>query len=158
MKAFLRTAKKEKAGAKSDGHLEEQDADEIPWALFQAIFGWALSAGNIIVWCFTILQWNVIGRSINFDPIGFRNLSRDGGNDSIVIKYHRNKKDQAGENTSPKNCYANPNNPTVCLFLALGCYLCINRENYSSSDKLFRKKGKDRSVLASYCIALKNMI
>ena len=48
MKAFLQTVKKEKDGAKSDGHLEEQDADEIPWALFQAICGWALSTGNIM--------------------------------------------------------------------------------------------------------------
>ena len=75
MKAFLRTVKKEKAGAKSDGNLEEQDAGEIPWALFHALCGWALTGGNIMLWCFMIIQWNVMGRSVNVDPIDFCNLS-----------------------------------------------------------------------------------
>ena len=81
-----------------------------------------------------------MGRSVNVDPLGFRNLSRDGGNNSIVVKYFTNKKDQAGEKFSPKNCYANPNKPTVCFFLALGCYLCVDRDNYSQSENSFKNK------------------
>jgi hypothetical protein len=32
------------------------------------------------------------------------------------------KKDQTGEGL--KHCYANPYNPSICLFLSLGLYLC----------------------------------
>ena len=62
--------------------------------------------------------------------------------DSIVIHYDYNKKDQKGETTSPKNCYANPFNPAVCMFLALGCYLCIDRDKFDrTSDDIFTKNG-----------------
>ncbi len=75
MKGFLQTMKKQKAGAKTAGHLQEQDADEIPWVLFFSICEWALGVGNIMVWCFTIIQWNVMGCSVNVDPLGFYSLS-----------------------------------------------------------------------------------
>ena len=53
MKAFLKTLKKEKATAKREGQIDEQDADEIPWTLFEAICNWALASGNVMVWCST---------------------------------------------------------------------------------------------------------
>ena len=159
MKTFLKTLKKEKANARSNGNVEEKEADAIPWTLFEAMCRWALTLGNVMVWTFTIIQWNIMGRSINVDPLGFHNLSRSGGNDSIVIKYDTNKKDAAGEHTSPKNCYANPKNPTVCMFLALGCYLCVNRDKYDRmSDKTFQKMDNDRSAAQSYYKALQKMV
>ena len=87
MKAYLKTLKKEKAKAKSNGNVDEQEADGIPFVLMAAICKWALTTGNLMVWCFTIIQWNVMGRSINVDLLGFHNFKHDGGNDSIVITY-----------------------------------------------------------------------
>lgn len=79
--------------------------------------------------------------------------------DSIVIHYDYNKKDQKGETTSPKNCYANPFNPAVCMFLALGCYLCIDRDKFDrTSDDIFTKNGKDRSASDTYHKQLKSLI
>ena len=112
-----------------------------------------------MLWAFTVVQWNCMGRSVNVSPLGFHNLSRLDGADSVVIEYDKNKKDQAGENTSPKNCYANPYEPLHCMFLALGCYLCINDEKYNrKSDLIFQKKGRDKSAGATYCKALKRMV
>jgi len=119
MKAFIKNFKKEKATAKSEGKCDEKDADEIPFTLFEAICRWAIETGSLMLWAFTVVQWNIMGRSVNVDPLGFHNLSRDGGSDSIVITFDKNKRDQAGENVSPRNCYANPSNPTVCFNLAL---------------------------------------
>ena len=159
MKQYIQVMKKEKANAKGQGEVEEQDADEIPFALFESLCEWSIKSGNIMVWAFTTLQWNCIGRSVNVDPLGFHNLSRVGGSDAIVVTYDTNKKDPTGENTSPKQCYSNPTNPTVCMFLSLGCFLSINRDMYTrKSDKIFRKKGKDRSASASYCQSLRRMI
>ena len=143
MKTYIQTLKKEKALAKGQGDIDEHDADKIPFALFETICKWAIKTGNIIVWSFSVVQWNVMGQSINVDPLGFHNLSRDGGSDSIVITYDYNKKDPTGENTSPKQCYANPQNPSVCMFLALGCYLCIHRDMFNrKTDKMFKKRAK----------------
>ena len=143
MKAFIKTFKKEKAAAKSEGKCEEKDADEIPFTLFEAICRWAIQSGNLMLWAFTVVQWNIMGRSVNVDPLGFHNLSRDGGSDCICITLDKNKSDQAGENVSPKNCYANPYNPTVCFNLALACYLCVNRDIFNRYlDKIFKKEAK----------------
>ena len=159
MKAFIKTFKKEKAAAKSEGKCDEKDADEIPFTLFEGICCWAIKSGNIMLWTFTVVQWNIMGRSVNVDPLGFHNLSRDGGSDCICITLDKNKSDQSGENVSPKKCYANPGNPTVCFNLALACYLCVNRDIFNRrSDKIFRKKGKDRSASATYCTGVKKLL
>jgi hypothetical protein len=76
--------------------------------------------------------------------------------DSIVIKYNTNKNDKADENIMSKNCYANPNDGTVCLFLALGCYLALNQEKFKRvSDKIFCLNGKKGSASDKYCKSLK---
>jgi hypothetical protein len=162
MKDYLDTLAKEKTKAKEKGQVDEQEADPITFELFKKLCQWALESGNIMVWAFTILQWHCMGRSVNIAPLGFHNFSSNEASDSIVIKYDHNKKDKKGEKTSPKNCYANPFNPAICLFLSLGCYLCMYKEYKDmftrSTDKLFRKNGKDKSPSDTYCKALKKMI
>ena len=97
-----------------------------------------------------------MGRSANIDSLGIHNLSCSHGSDSIVIKYDANKKDKAGENVTPKNCYANPKDGTVCMFLALGCYLALNQEKFKRvSDKIFPLNGKKGSASDKYCKSLK---
>ena len=113
----------------------------------------------MMVWAFTCLQWNCMARCINIAPLGFHNMSCKDAADSVVFQYDYNKKDQVGDNTSPKNCYANPFDANCNLFLALGCYLAINDEGYSrDTDQIFRKKGRDRSAAVSYSAALKKLI
>jgi len=159
MKTYLDTFKKEATKAKSEGKTKEQDADPIPFALYKLICKWAVESGCIMVWAFTVMQWNCIGRTINIAPLGFRNLSCKEAEDSIAVHYDLNKKDQKGELTSAKNCYANPFNPVICMFLALGCYLCSAIHMFDGeSDKIFRKNGKDRSAADTYCKALRKMI
>jgi len=159
MKAFLDTIKKETTKAKSEGKTKEQDADPIQFPLYIFICNWAVKSGAIMVWAFTVMQWNCMGRSINIDPLGFRNLSCKEAEDSIAVHYDANKRDQKGELTSAKNCYANPFNPAICMFLALGCYLCMMVQMFdSATDKIFRKSGKDRSAADTYCKTLRKLI
>lgn len=129
--------------------MSEQDADPISFSLYEWICKWAIESGLIMVWAFTCMQWNCMGRSVNIAPLGLHNLSCKEAADSIVIHYDSNKKDQTGENTSPKNCYANPFNPFVCMFLALhrciskyvliyvcGMYLCIVLQFEAPVDRI----------------------
>lgn len=159
MKAYLENMKKEKATAKIGGKTDEQEADPIPFVLYKDICQWSLESGNLMLWTYTITQWNCMGRSCNIAPLGFRNISRKEANDSIAIKYEMNKQDQTGVNTSPKNCYANPFEPAVCIMLAMDCYLCVNDAMFDrESDSIFRKSGKDRSASDTYCKALNELI
>ena len=50
MMQYIQVMKKEKANA------DEQDAGEIPFALFESLCQWSLKSGNIMVWAFTTLQ------------------------------------------------------------------------------------------------------
>ena len=51
------------AKAKSEGNLDEREADPISWGLFRIILGWALSENKIFVWVFSLLQWGCMARS-----------------------------------------------------------------------------------------------
>jgi hypothetical protein len=79
------------------------------------------------------------------------------GVDSIVIKYDDSKADNAREKVSLKNIFANPFNPYICS-LALGCYFCINRETFTTNDKIYEKRGKDGSAAPTYCSQLSILI
>jgi hypothetical protein len=92
-----------------------------------------------------------MARLASIDPLEFHNFSK--GVDSIIVKYDDSKADNAGEKV-PKNLFAHPFNPFICSFLALGCYFCINKETFSTNDKIFQKKGKDGSAASTYCSQL----
>ena len=157
MKAFLDNLKREKVVAKSKKQLVESDADPIGINLMELLCQWCVWWGGtvaIFCWAFLLTQWNVMGRTVNVDPLGFHNMKKS-QHDSVVFEYDSNKCDQTGENVSPKHCYANPNRPFINLFLALGCYLSIFQNKFKrESDKLFHANGKDGSASNSFAKGL----
>ena len=46
--------------------------------------------------------------------------------DHLSLFYAKNKNDPAGLNKDPKAIYGNPQDPRVCVFLALGIYFLCN--------------------------------
>jgi hypothetical protein len=121
------------------GNLDKQESDPISFVLYEFICKWALESNNVLVWVWTVIQWNCMARLASIDPLGFHNISK--GVDSIVIKYDDSKADNAREKVSPKNIFANPFNPNICSFLALGCYFCINREMLTTNDISEEREG-----------------
>ncbi len=148
MDAYMESMKREKAAAKQNNQIEEKDADPIGIDLYEDICNWALEDGTpsgIMIWACSVTQWNCMGRPISIDDLGFHNMKK-GIHDSVVLFHDKSKTDQTGQRVSPKNCYTNPNRPELSLFLAMGCYLCINQNRYEeggNSDKIFIKAGKD---------------
>ena len=88
---------------------------------------WAVNAGNVFVWVFSLAMWNLMSRSISVDGLSFHHI-KSGASDSIKFKYDETKADKTGEFVQEKNCYANPLKPHVCFFLALGCWISLNAE------------------------------
>jgi hypothetical protein len=161
MKEYIDTMKKEKAKAKSNRQVEEKDADAIGMGLYELLCTWAVqsaSLAGIMVWAFLVTQWNVMGRTVNVDPLGFHNI-RKSQHDSIVVEYDYNKADQTGEKTTPKNVYSHPGKPFISWNLAMGCYLCINQNKFKrASDKIFIAEGKDGTASNTFSKNLKNLI
>ena len=73
MKSYLDNLKIEKNKAKGKRQLDENEADPIGIGLYEQICKWAIKAGTlsgIYVWAFATTQWNIMGRTINVDPLG----------------------------------------------------------------------------------------
>jgi len=132
---FVAAYKKEHAGAKKEGNVDEREADPINASLFTLICKWAVEEMNIFIWVFSLLMWHMMARSISISSIALHNIKR-GVSDSIQFKYDETKMDKSGEFVQTKNCYANPQTPYLCLYLALGCWLSINSESFETTEKL----------------------
>ena len=68
---FLKSFKKEAKEAAKDGILDEKEADLISWTLFKLILKWAMEAGIMLVWTFSLLQWDCMARSKNIGDFAF---------------------------------------------------------------------------------------
>ena len=156
MELFLSAFKKETAEAKKHGQLDEQEADPIPRSLFRLILKWALEENNIFLWVFTILQWNCMARSIN---IGVLSLHRFRVTmDSIAEKYDNNKSDTAGEKVSEKHLYANPFDPLVSVFLAMGVWFSVESSRFENTEYLFKQEDNNNNAASQrYCLQLSQL-
>ena len=114
MEVFQAAYRKEHKGAQKDGRSDEQEADPICAALFRYICKWAVTGGNIFVWCFSLAMWNLMARSVSVDSLGFHHF-RSGMTDSIKCKFDETKADKTDEFVQEKNCYANPYDPELCF-------------------------------------------
>jgi len=120
-------------------------------AFFEMILSWAVEEGNIFVWVWTILQWNLMARSISIDPLALHNFSLS--EDHFVVKHDSTKTDKEGERLHLKGVYCNPLDPMVCPGVSLGVFLSIEQWSFSdNSEKLFlRRGGQSGSASHRYC-------
>ena len=102
----------------------KNEANPIPKDLYELICTWAIKEGNITLWVWTVMQWNLMARSVNIEPLALHNMKLF--NDSVQFIYNQNKSDQEGAKTMVKHVYANPTNPHDCSFLSLEIHLCLN--------------------------------
>ena len=135
LEKFLKAFKKETKVAAKEGMLDEREADPISWTLFKLILKWAIESGCMLIWTFSLLQWNCMGRSKNIGELAYHNFMT--GDDYIKIRYDKTKADQDGEKIKDKHIYANPFNPLVCPFLALGVWFSLDSKRLSKTTNLF---------------------
>lgn len=155
---YLNAFKKQVAKAKGTGDVDEKKADPIPWGLYVLMRTWASAEGNMLLWVWSVLQWNLMVCSVNIEPICFHNMTVF--DDSIQIKYDRNKSDPTGEKTTIKHIYANPLNPFVYPFQSLHIYLCLNVSKYKDTKNIFWKVKyeKEKVSSAGYCSQLRELL
>ena len=71
---YLKGFKKEFIANKRKGNVDEESEDPIPKLLYNLILGWLLENNNILVWVWTLLQWNLMARSASVDPLRLGNF------------------------------------------------------------------------------------
>ena len=71
--------------------------------LFQLILKWAIEEGKIVVWVYSLLQWNCMTRSKNIGELAYHNFLT--GDDYIKIQYDKAKADQSGEKVKDKHIF-----------------------------------------------------
>ena len=156
--AFLKAYRKQFAAAKKEGQVDEKEADAISSSLFRLICQWAIDDGNVKLWTFGLMQWNLMARSSNIDGLAFHNIRR-GVSDSISISFDYTKADQVGENITEKNVYANPFQPQFCPWLALAIYIASKVDQFEQTEKLFVTPGKRSGSASSvYCRQLGELL
>ena len=117
-----------------------------------------MNNSNMYVWVFSLDMCHLISRSISIDGLAFKNV-KSGVSDSIKFKFDDTKADKTGEFVQENNCYANPINPHLCLFLALGCLISVNAEILESTEKFFLIPGsKPGSSSQRYCNQLEELV
>ena len=155
--SFLASYRKELADAKSQGNVDEKSADPISFSLFRQILSWAIDDGNVFVWTWTILQWNLMARSISIDPLALHNVSVS--EDHFIFKHDSTKSDKKGEKLHNKGVYCNPLDPTVCVGVSLGVWLCLEQDSFEKSEKIFLRGGaKSGSAAHRYCEQLLQLL
>ena len=68
---FMKSYQKEYASGKTSGITKESAADPVNSSLFKLLMTWAITEGNVFVWCFALLMWHLMAQSINVDGICF---------------------------------------------------------------------------------------
>jgi hypothetical protein len=141
MDSFLASFKKEEtADARSRGNVDEKKADPISFSLFQIILVWAIERANIFVWVWTILQWNLMARSISIDPMALHNISIS--EDHFVICHDSTKSDKEGAKIYSKVVYCSPSDFVLCPGVNLGVWLSLNQNIFrNNSDRIFIRHG-----------------
>ena len=157
--SFITSYKKEYSEAKKEGKVDEKAADPINAGLLTLILQWAVASLNIFVWVYALLMWHLMARSISISSLGLHNIKLGSGGDSIAFKFDNSKTDQFGEFVQEKNCYANPKQAVLCLYLALGCWISIKSESFGTKESLFEKSNtKNGTAAQTFCRQLSALV
>eukprot|EP00984_Skeletonema_dohrnii_P035311 scaffold34937_cov255-Skeletonema_dohrnii-CCMP3373.AAC.1 len=157
--SFIASYKKEYSEAKKEGKVDEKAADPINAGLFALILQWAVASLNIFVWVYALLMWHLMARSISISSLGLHNIKHGSGGDSLAFKFDNSKMDQSGEFVQEKNCYANPKEAVLCLYLALGCWISIKSEEFETRETLFEKSNTKKGTAAqNFCRQLSALV
>ncbi len=151
---FLNSVKNENQEKKKAGQVDEKASDPITMPFYTAICDWCIRQGYILLWAFVVCQWNCMARSISIEGLQWNMFGV--GKDSIVVEYFDSKMDKKGEKTVPKNCFANPLNPVICICTALACYFAVFDEKFSNNNIcIFANKDTKKSTTShTYCTSL----
>ena len=122
--------------------MSEHHATCLSTGAYTFVTGKAVADGNVFLWCWEVLQWNLCCRSVNVETVRLEHMGFSG--DAFRFKFKRAKNDQGGDLDHTKHVYANPLQPATCPVLAWTvCMMVTAHERENDNGRLFQ--GKDKS-------------
>ena len=102
----------------------QNEAGLVSLAMFRRWAIWALETKNIYLWCFGLLQWNIMARTKSVGVLLLHNfLPRQ---DCIVWRNEEQNSVQGGDELQDKFLFSNPFQPSLDLYLALAVWLSVD--------------------------------
>jgi hypothetical protein len=119
--------------------------EAMPFDVYRAICGsWLQSMKGHELWghAYAVVSWNLMCRTNNVASISLTKIEvRD---DSVCVAFTHTKTDQAGERMKdPIHLYANPYQPEVCPFLAIGIHFARLGSTCGAAGELFPNTHQD---------------
>ena len=142
---------------KKEGVVDESNTDPFSFPLYCLVANGFIKENNLFSCLFIIFQWNCIARSISIDHKGFTNMKR--GTDSIIVKCNQTKSDKTDERYTNKNVFANPTDPSINFFTALGIYCSYESVSFIIREGIFLKENAKLGTAAhKFCNNLQKRI
>lgn len=139
IQTFFKGLKRLTADAKERGEGKVSIGEEkLEFSLYRFLAHSLMTSGDgedIFCQTYLVLCWNLMCRARSTANIALKHISFT--DDNISIYFAKSKMDQEGEHTKhPRHVYANPLEPSICVFLSLGIFfLCFRFQN--PPQKLF---------------------
>ena len=105
--------------------MSEHHATCLSTGAYVFVTGKAVADGNVFLWCWEVLQWNLCCRSVNVETVRLEHMGFSG--DAFRFKFKRAKNDQGGDLDHTKHVYANPLQPVTCPVLAWAVYMMVRQ-------------------------------
>ena len=146
---FKEGLRKELRVSRGAGELLEKEADPISIDMFERMCRHAIKTGNSFFWSYGLMQWACMARCQNIDDLTFRDITL--ACDALKVQFNMTKTDKTGQRCSPKHCYGNPKNYTICLNTALAVYFCEINDTWSKENdgRLFLRPRSSKNTAAS---------
>lgn len=155
---YIHVIKKQRNQAKKEGRTDENAADPIPYSLLYCICLYAVTTGNVLLWAFSLLLWNCIGRIKNIAELKFTHFSLH--EDCIGVCYDDTKTKKEGEQLNIKHIYANIKDWHMNCLCAMGVYFMFHNSSWLPRQMLlfmnYSKKGQNAA--SNYAYALKKFV
>ena len=110
----------------------------------------------ILIWLFSVLQWNCMARSMNIGALAYQNFQT--GDNYIKIRYDKTKSDQAGEKDRDKHVYANLFNPLSCPILSLGVWFSLYLTWLGKNASLFGSSNTEEEAPSNRYVSLLTLL
>ncbi|ETW03689.1 hypothetical protein H310_05075 [Aphanomyces invadans] len=126
MKDLFQGMHRLKATAEQSSSIKDSGKRHLKFGHYQALALASVKANDGgFQHLFLVLSWNLMARSKSTETVQLDHLTLEG--DALGVTFYKTKTDQTGsKRRDPKHLYANPLNPSICVFLAFAIHFASN--------------------------------
>jgi len=122
LKGWYKCLRKADAKWKQDEGLDDHAKSPVPIAVYEEMCKELLRQGQIVWWCFMVLQWNLMARSLNIEEIHLNFISWSGDMMTCLFAHTKTLHGDRSK-LKPVHLSTNQNKPWICPVVAVSLLL-----------------------------------